>query len=107
MHFFKLFVYVSVIDPKNEMGNLFVIRDKSKWFNLIRYHNLGKTLVNLLLSLPEMQKFINSNQKFDLILCEILLDESMIGGFSYTFKAPVVAIQTSLPNIWANYLVRK
>lgn len=66
---------------------------------------MSMALCNAFLQYETVQELINSNQTFDLILGEIFLDESILAGFSHKFKAPIVAVQTFMQGVWANYIV--
>lgn len=85
--------------------NLLMMRDMSPWMSLIFMPLMGINLCDYVLEHEPVKKIIHSSQKFDLILGEIFLDESMLAGFSNKFNAPIVAIQTFMPGIWSNYMV--
>jgi len=94
------------LDPNAEPGqSLLAMRDINPWMRLFLMPMLGNNMCDHVLGLPPVQEVINSNEKFDLILGEIFLDECMLAGFSHKFKAPIVAIQTFMPGVWANHLV--
>ena len=84
---------------------MFEMRNMPKWASLFMYPKMGATLMNLIMDMPEIQALVKSNEKFDLILGEAFLDESLLAGFSYKFKAPLVAVATFMPHVWANYMV--
>jgi len=94
------------MDRNGDQGQaLLAMRDMSPWMTIFFMPMAGNNLCDHVLGLPPVQEVINSNEKFDLILGEIFLDECMLAGFSHKFKAPIVAVQTFMPGVWANYLV--
>lgn len=91
---------------KKEISNLIKMRDYSKWWSVLIFPLMGSTMIDMVLSVPEVQNLIKSEEKFDLILGETVMDEAFIAGFSYKHKAPIVALNTFLPGMFANSMVR-
>lgn len=58
-----------------------------------------------ILNFPSVKALVASEEKFDLILGEIMMDESILAGFSSKLNAPIVAFSTTMPSHYANYLV--
>ena len=86
-------------------NNMFEMRNMPNWMTLLIYPQMGAGLMNLLFETEQIQGLMNSDEKFDLILGECFLDESILAGFSYKHKAPLVAVATFMPSTWANYMV--
>lgn len=62
-------------------------------------------LTNFTLTHPNVQQFIhNPTEKFDVIVCEIFLNEPML-GLSHTLKAPIIGVSTFGASKWTNDLV--
>lgn len=66
---------------------------------------MGPYLCSLILNHPPVKDLINSNQHFDLIFGEPFIDEAILAGFSHRSKAPIVTLNTLMPNLWSNFLV--
>lgn len=88
----------------NETINWFSRPDMSPWF-MFFFATMGPKICEFMLSKPQVQKIIESDQKFDLVISEIFLNEAVIAGFASKFQAPIVGVMPFMPNIWANYLV--
>lgn len=64
---------------------------------------LFDSLSDVALMSPEVQKLLKSDEKFDVILVEIFMSESLI-GLGEHFNAPVIAVSTFGSNKWVNDL---
>ena len=85
---------------------MFGMRHKSKYHMTVFFPKQGPILMDKVLSLKEVQHLLESEGKFDLILGNIFLDESLLAGLSNKYKAPLIAVSVFMPNIWAYNLVR-
>lgn len=104
--FFLLFSELFSQD-KDKPPNMFEMKEtQNPIMSLIFMPEMGIKLMNKLLSDPVMQKFLKEDRKYDLIIGESFLDESMLAGFSQKYNAPIIAVATFMPNIWSNYLVK-
>ncbi|KAG8284255.1 UDP-glucuronosyltransferase 1-1, variant 2 [Homalodisca vitripennis] len=55
---------------------------------------LTKGLSEELLSLPQVEKLLASNEKFDVIIIETFFGQEALIGFGHRFKAPVVTLSS-------------
>lgn len=85
---------------------MFEARHMPKWANLVYFPQIGPKFMDIILKYEVFQDLIKSNQKFDAIIGEIFLDESLLAGLSYTLKAPLIGAAIFMPNFWSNYMVR-
>lgn len=90
---------------ENKEVNIFERRTAVNWVSMLTLTMMGPTMMDITLSLPEMQNFLNQNEKFDAIFGEIFLDESLLAGLSYKYNAPLIGLATFMPNYWSNYMV--
>lgn len=67
---------------------------------------MSHKLVESTMACENFQELLKSEEKFDLILGEIFIDEALLAGLSMKYNAPIVALATGMPTVWANYLVR-
>lgn len=65
---------------------------------------MGVTISNFTLNHPVTKKFIESDQKFDVIILEIFLTEPLL-GFAHRFKAPIIGFSTFGASKWTTDLV--
>lgn len=86
---------------------MFDARHMPKWANLVYFPQIGPKFVDIILKSDVLQKLIKSDEKFDLVLGEIFLDESLLAGLAYKFKAPLVGAAIFMPNFWSNHMVGK
>lgn len=63
--------------------------------------SLAVEICENILSFPSVQKLIKSEAKFDLIITELFNTDCML-GFVHKFKAPFIAIGTSVMMPWGN-----
>lgn len=69
-------------------------------------HQIGFLFSEITLQDPKVQNLIKTeNGKFDLILSEATLIDSVYAGFSWTHRAPVVGFATLMPSYWAQFMV--
>lgn len=74
--------------------------------NIHFLNKVGLKVSEIALSNPEVKKLITTDEKFDLILTEGFLSDSVYSGFSWAHKAPVIAFGTLMPVFWLRYMVR-
>lgn len=67
-------------------------------------YNMGISISNFTLRHPVTRKFIESDQKFDVIILEIFLNEPLL-GFANNFKAPIIGFSTFGASKWTTDLV--
>lgn len=89
---------------KDGKFNMFAMKDMSRWF-MFFFTMAGPEVCDYVLEQPAVSDLIHSDQKFDLILAEVFLDEGIIAGMAHKFKAPIVGVMSFMPNVWGNYLV--
>lgn len=92
-------------EKKDEESNMFEMRHMPKWLSLFIFPKMGPMYIDLLLSTPQLQQLINSNQNYDLVIGEVFLSESLLGGLSAKFKAPIIGLAPFMPNGWVNFWV--
>lgn len=63
--------------------------------------NMAVEICDRILSFPSVQELINSEEKFDLIITELFNTDCML-GFVHKFKAPFIALGTSVMMPWGN-----
>uniref|UniRef100_T1H5D9 UDP-glucuronosyltransferase n=1 Tax=Megaselia scalaris TaxID=36166 RepID=T1H5D9_MEGSC len=68
------------------------------------FYNFGVNITRLTLENEGVQELLNSNETFDLLICEMMLDEAYL-GFAHRFKTPIVATSSFGSNQWTNDLV--
>ncbi|WP_337246668.1 hypothetical protein, partial [Klebsiella pneumoniae] len=49
-------------------------------------------------------ELINSDKKFDGVICELFLNEAMVGGFGHKFKAPIIGFGPAMTTMWTDYM---
>lgn len=67
---------------------------------------MGPILMDKVLSLKSIQDLLGSEEKFDLVLGNIFLDESLLAGLSHKYQVPLIGVAVFMPNIWAYNMVR-
>ncbi|XP_066998494.2 UDP-glucosyltransferase 2 [Anabrus simplex] len=79
--------------------------DKVRNFHALNFFhfqwNENVEFCETVLNHPEVQKLINSDEKFDLVVTG-LFGVDCWPGFAYKFKAPTIAIVSSVASPWAN-----
>ncbi|XP_019531373.3 UDP-glycosyltransferase UGT5-like [Aedes albopictus] len=78
--------------------------DSSAFSKIINLYNVVNFFSNTTLTSPEVKELLRSDQKFDLIILEIFLDDALL-GFAEHFKCPVVGMTTHGTLEWINTLV--
>lgn len=74
-------------------------------FALPNLHNMGIFITNFTLTHPRMTAFLaDPNEHFDLVICEIFINEAML-GLGQHFKAPIIGFSTFGSSMWSNDLV--
>ncbi|XP_055378296.1 UDP-glycosyltransferase UGT5-like [Condylostylus longicornis] len=68
------------------------------------FSDIGIKISNLTMQEPMIQKLLKSNEKFDLIICEMTMNEVLL-GFGHRFNAPIIAVSTFGPSLWTTDLV--
>jgi len=79
-------------------------RQPNPWLALTFGYKMGLYMCEHIFENPGVKDLISSNEEFDLVLGEIMMDESLLAGMAHRFKAPIVAFATTSPTHWANYL---
>jgi glucuronosyltransferase len=73
-----------------------------QYYNLLMFFfRTANDICKTVLEHPKVQELISSNNKFDLIITEILGPDCM-NGFSYRFDAPIISIISSVILPWGN-----
>lgn len=68
-------------------------------------HFLGVVISNFTLTHPRMRSFLaDPDEHFDVIVCEIFLNEAML-GLGYHFNAPIIGYSTFGASKWTNEMV--
>lgn len=86
-------------------SSLLSFRKTNAWMPLFFGHKMSLIMCEHILANPDVKSLIQSDKHFDLILGEIMLDDSLLAGFSHRFKAPIIAFSPTMPNYFANFLV--
>lgn len=84
--------------------DLFATMNQTSFSAVATYLGLGVRLANSTLSEPEVQKLINSNTTYDLVIVEELATEALL-GFANHFKAPLVIFSSTGASQWTNDMV--
>ena len=90
---------------QNKEASIFDRRSGLNLVSMISLAKAGPVLMNMTLSLPKVQKLLNGDEKFDVVLGRVFSIESMLAVFSQKYNAPIIALATFMPNHWANYMV--
>jgi glucuronosyltransferase len=96
-----IFFYTLFTD---EMNTLFDVTEMSTLTMLHDLYTMGITITNFTVSHPKMKAFIQSDQKFDVILLDIFLDEALL-GLGHQFNAPIVGVSTLGACKWTTDLI--
>lgn len=67
-------------------------------------YEMGAAITNHTLNHEVVTKLMNSNDHFDLIICEVYSNEAML-GFGHHFKAPVIGVSAFGASRWTNDMV--
>jgi hypothetical protein len=86
------------------MDNLLDMHDTPILQIIQNIYNMGITISNFTLNHPKTQKFIETDQDFDVIILEIFLTEPLL-GFAHKFKAPIIGFSTFGASKWTTDLV--
>jgi glucuronosyltransferase len=65
---------------KNVMDNVFVTEGESIWESVNGVYDIGVLITNHTLTHPTVLNFLKSNEKFDLVICELFINEAMLGN---------------------------
>lgn len=85
--------------------DLFTWQYRNGFSNLFdMYTNLGFTMTETVLSNTKVQKLINSNETFDVVISEIFVNEAHM-GFAHHFKAPLILFSSIYASEWSNFFV--
>lgn len=87
--------------------DLFELRFQSPITQIMTANNYGIAVSDRQLGSAAMQTLLASASKFDLIITQAMMSESVSAALAYRFKAPSVALSNLQPNLWCDYLVRK
>lgn len=66
---------------------------------------IGDVLAEKMLESETIQNFLRSDRKFDLIISENFVVESVWSGMAHKYKASLIIIAPFAPNYWANFMV--
>lgn len=80
------------------------IKDKPLLRKLTDLYDIGLNITRITLDDDNVKKLLLSDEKFDVVICEIFLNEALL-GLAHRFKAPIIGVSTSGSNIWTNDLV--
>lgn len=86
------------------MMNLLEMHDIPIHKKIADVYNLGIKISNFTLNHPVTKKFLESKQKFDVIILEIFLNEPLL-GFAHQFNAPIIGFSTFGASKWTTDLV--
>jgi hypothetical protein len=64
---------------------------------------MGIDIMNYTLNHPDFKKFLNSGEKFDAIIIELFVSESLL-GLGKHFNCPVIGLSTFSSSKWTNDL---
>lgn len=79
-------------------------KDTTPFENVNFLNKIGFHFSELTLNNTKVQTLMKK-KRFDLIVTEAFLSDSVYGGFSWINQAPVVAFATLGPPYWARYMV--
>ncbi|XP_053684148.1 UDP-glycosyltransferase UGT5-like isoform X2 [Sabethes cyaneus] len=85
-------------------SNLLSIADDGVLESIRKTYAFGHTTANETLKDAAITALLNSDDKFDLIILEIFMNDAML-GFAHHFKAPCIGISTFGASKWTNDLV--
>ncbi|XP_055619397.1 UDP-glycosyltransferase UGT5-like [Toxorhynchites rutilus septentrionalis] len=103
-------ILLTKIDGDNEAKDLNMLELQgsgvmsSAFILIIMYSQFAKTLFENVLQHPEVLKFLETEQHFDLVITESFLTESLY-GFAQHFDAPLITFSTFGSSMWTNELV--
>lgn len=78
--------------PKEDEGSMKVMQGMSRWVLVFMPSVVGPAFSDLILSVPEVQELIKKKEKYDIILGETMLMESVLAGFAHNSKASIVGV---------------
>jgi hypothetical protein len=80
-------------------------RDKVGMYeNLDFIYTMGYEIADRTFKNKNVQKLLNSGEKFDVVIMEHFLNEALI-GLGHHFKAPVILMSTVATNCFSNYIM--
>lgn len=89
----------------DKMGSVLDLHKQSPQAALPNVHNMGLLITNYTLTHPRMTAFLaDPNEHFDLVICEIFVNEAML-GLGQHFNAPIIGLSTFGASMWSNDLV--
>lgn len=74
------------------------------WDMVFKYYEVGLNMLNWTISSENFQKFIKTDQQFDVIVIEVVLCDALL-GFGQHFNAPIVATSAFGASKWTTDLV--
>ncbi|KAL5273666.1 UGT2A1.2 family protein [Megaselia abdita] len=80
------------------------IRDKALLKKLTDFYDVGLNITRLTLEDENVKQLLLSKEKFDVVICEIFLNEALL-GLANQYDAPLIGVSTAGSNIWTNDLV--
>jgi hypothetical protein len=86
------------------MANLLNMHESSVKKIVEDIYDMGINISNFTLRHPVVQKFIETDHEFDVVILEIFLSEPML-GFAHRFNAPVIGFSTFGASKWTTDLV--
>ncbi|KAL0270118.1 UNVERIFIED_CONTAM: hypothetical protein PYX00_007627 [Menopon gallinae] len=75
------------------------------WKTFFVLPEIGVMVSGNVLESPQFRNVLNSDRKFDLVISENFVFESVWSGLAHKFKAPVVIVAPFMANYWANFMV--
>uniref|UniRef100_T1GPS3 UDP-glucuronosyltransferase n=1 Tax=Megaselia scalaris TaxID=36166 RepID=T1GPS3_MEGSC len=79
-------------------------RNKGLIESIAEFYDMGVNMTQTTLANKNVQALLKSNEKFDVIINEIFLNEALLGIANH-FKAPVIAVSTFGASQWTSDLV--
>jgi glucuronosyltransferase len=87
-----------------KLAHLFETADESTMTKNKRLYANTNFITNFTLNHPNVQQLLKSNEKFDLIILELYLNDALLGLGQY-YKCPLVGISTLGLTPWVNELI--
>ncbi|KAL5273665.1 UGT2A1.2 family protein [Megaselia abdita] len=79
-------------------------RNKGILESLAEFYEMGINMTQVTLESANVKKLLKSNEKFDLVINEIFLNEAAL-GIAHVFKAPIIGVSTFGSSQWTTDLV--
>ncbi|XP_055628473.1 UDP-glycosyltransferase UGT5-like [Toxorhynchites rutilus septentrionalis] len=89
---------------KPTLDNILSFVQKGIYESIKETYKFGHLITNSTMNDPAVVKLIDSNEKFDLVVLEMFMNDAML-GFAHHFKTPCVAMSTFGASKWTSDLV--